>query len=99
MGVWAFPTVLSPRKEISVQIISLDTWKEDGDWQCAFNEAAGEGYSFDRPEGDLGQIANVAAVIACAEGMHDGPDWLCIGEWADGRFFKMFAGCDYTGWD
>lgn len=86
-------------REETMLITSLDEWKQNGDWQCAFNEAAGGGYQWDGENHDLGQIANVRAVIAMDEGQNDGPDWICLGEWADGRFFKMFAGCDYTGWD
>lgn len=33
------------------------------------------------------------------EGKNDGPDWIAIGHLKDGRWFRLSAGCDYTGWD
>jgi hypothetical protein len=43
--------------------------------------------------------ADVKRIAATAEGENDGPDWLCVGRLKDGRWFKLAAGCDYTGWD
>lgn len=40
----------------------------------------------------------IVAVHADAEGDNEGPDWLAVLEFADGRFALMTAGCDYTGW-
>jgi hypothetical protein len=42
---------------------------------------------------------DVARVVAQQDGENDGPDWVCVGELRDGRFFALRAGCDYTGWD
>lgn len=40
----------------------------------------------------------VKRVVAMQDGDNDGPDWVCVGELKDGRFFCVNAGCDYTGW-
>jgi len=41
---------------------------------------------------------DVARVVAMEDGDNDGPDWVCVGELKDGRYFAINAGCDYTGW-
>lgn len=41
---------------------------------------------------------DVKRVVAMEDGDNDGPDWVCVGELHDGRFFAINAGCDYTGW-
>lgn len=81
----------------------LENFKNAYDWQHAFYEAVhGEyGPSYGAKEGERGPIENVSAIIACAEGDNDGPDWLALVKWKgkEGKYAKMFAGCDYTGWD
>lgn len=43
--------------------------------------------------------ADVATILAIAEGEHDGPEWVVAGRLNDGRWFVARGGCDYTGWD
>lgn len=45
------------------------------------------------------QRADIVEIKALSEGENDGPDWLIVGRLNDGRWFKIAAGCDYTGWD
>lgn len=42
---------------------------------------------------------DVMVISHMAESYNDGPDWICVGELWDGRYFIARAGCDYTGWD
>lgn len=44
-------------------------------------------------------LDSIVVVHADAEGDNDGPDWLAVVEFSDGRFGFVSAGCDYTGWD
>lgn len=58
-------------------------------------------YNFQEGFGVAGEpelIKNVVEVIAAVDGDNDGDDWVAIGRLDDGRYFKIFAGCDYTGW-
>jgi hypothetical protein len=71
--------------------------QKDYGWRCAFNEADG-GYRYSDGT-DSPIINNITEVIAAVEGDNDGPDWLMLGKLNDGRYFKLVAGCDYTGWD
>jgi hypothetical protein len=41
---------------------------------------------------------DVKQILSLAWGENDGPNWLMTGQLNDGRFFKISAGCDYTGW-
>lgn len=45
------------------------------------------------------QRNDVTELAYIAEGENDGPTWVCVGLLADGRWFALSAGCDYTGWD
>lgn len=81
-----------------------------GDWQYVFAYAgepdAGDGSATIRKAADhLPDVSlepfsrwDVGRVIAQQDGDNDGPDWVCVGELRDGRFFAINAGCDYTGW-
>lgn len=87
---------------------------DEYDWQEVFKYARGPratlpdrqpSASYDRPsDGDAEHDGrsftrtDVKRVIAHADGDNDGPDWLMLGELHDGRFFFVYAGCDYTGW-
>ena len=42
--------------------------------------------------------ADIAEVIASANGMNDESDWIGVFRLQDGRFAAVRAGCDYTGW-
>lgn len=44
------------------------------------------------------RINDVVRVIASVNGTNDGPDWVMVGQLQDGRYFKIRAGCDFTGW-
>lgn len=83
--------------------MTVEELKADSDWQHAFDEAFGHGYRCqyieDDPLDPPNPIEQVAEVIASADGENDGPDWVGIFRMTDGRFAKVFAGCDYTGWD
>lgn len=76
--------------------IDLETFKADGNWgsafEVAFRDAGVKGREWKNP------IDHVTEVFFAAEGDNDGPDWLSVVRFADGRFAKVFAGCDYTGW-
>lgn len=81
---------------------------DDYDWEQAFcyaggtdkagdarvNPVPGSGAS-DAPFGR----EDVAIIVGLAKGENDGPNWVCAGRLADGRWFCLRAGCDYTGWD
>ena len=73
---------------------------EDYDWREAFKYAARpmlcEGASCSP---DPIELTEVRRVFHMREGENDGPSWLAIGRVADGRYFYLIAGCDYTGWD
>lgn len=76
---------------------TLEEMQADYDWRHAFHEAVegdyGPGYD------DIGPVGKVVRLIACSAGVNDELDWLAVGEWDDGNFFVLSAGCDYTGWD
>lgn len=63
---------------------------DDYDWNAAFNCAGCD-------------LSDVSEVIAYDEGCNDGPDWIAIVKmkkpYKHKKFAKVFAGCDYTGWD
>jgi hypothetical protein len=79
------------------------------DWDQAFGYAGqigtyGTGSPAPALPGDAVSVEpfgrkDVVRVVALSEGENDGPNWLCVGELRDGRFFALDAGCDYTGWD
>lgn len=80
--------------------MSLAQFVEDYDWGQAFEVSmpprATEGYvgSLD-PFGPT----DVTEIIAADEGQNDGDSWVGAFRLADGRFVKISAWCDYTGWD
>ncbi len=76
-------------------MIDLESFKSGYAWRCAFHQAFLGSYGSEKD----GPIKDVVEVIAAAEGENDGPNWLAVVRMADGRFAKVFAGCDYTGWD
>ena len=73
---------------------NVEDLKADPDWRHAFHEAQ-HGDDGDGPSA----LDDVVEIIAAIEGENDGADWLAIVRLSDGRYAKMFAGCDYTGWD
>lgn len=78
------------------------------DWREAFAYAGGGGCGepnvkraaphIEVSEAPFGRD-QVVEVIAARPGENDGPNWVCVGRLADGRWFALDAGCDYTGWD
>ena len=83
-------------------MLTLDEFKADDDWRCAFQEAVnGEYVSEWFREGDPHVIDNVTEVHHAAEGENDGDEWVAIVSWSgpEGDYAVMAAGCDYTGWD
>ena len=75
----------------------------DYDWKEAFGYSGEAGaYGTGSPERALPNDADtsiepfgridVKRVVACVEGENEGPDWLCVGELHDGRFFALSAG-------
>ena len=59
---------------------------EEYDWREAFSAAELD-------------PAKVASIEARCDGENDEMDWACFGQLADGQWFVLTAGCDYTGWD
>lgn len=57
-----------------------------GDWAYAFAESGLD-------------PSMVATVEDFDNGENDGAAWICFGTLKDGRWFRLAAGCDYTGWD
>lgn len=41
---------------------------------------------------------DVVLIVACVDGENDGDAWVCAGRLRDGRWFRISASCDYTGW-
>lgn len=87
------------------KIEELSSLSGYGDWFEVFKYSDGgksapeatpgiEGVSLD-PFG----AGDVAEVLGSVEGENDESDWIMVGRLKDGRFFKVKAGCDYTGWD
>lgn len=90
------------RDEPGLHVTTPEEMKSDGNWRCTFHQAfTGEyGHDYDaRERGDIGPVKDVVDVISCSAGEHDGPDWIALVRLQDGRYAKVFAGCDYTGWD
>lgn len=91
--------------------MTLQDFLADYDWRAAVNEALGNGYYYNYEDDEKEPFKNFAPgaarefaeniehVIACAEGEHDGPEWLALLQMKDGRVAWLRAGCDYTGWD
>lgn len=59
---------------------------DDYDWMSAFSQV-GESET------------NVSEIIASSRGENDEEDWLMLYLSKSGRYCKLSAGCDYTGWD
>lgn len=73
---------------------TLEQMKSSSTWHHAFHEAEFGEY------GEHSKILDsVVEVIASAYGENDEEDWIALVRLGDGRFCKMSAGCDYTGWD
>lgn len=80
------------------------------DWREAFGAAGRESTTVNanvrrligHVQGDVSPEpfgrADVAWVVAIAEGQNDGPNWVCVGRLVRGEWFTVAAGCDYTGW-
>lgn len=80
--------------------MNLEEFKSNGDWRCCFNEAFGIGFSWNDEQSP---VDTVKRVIHSVEGENDGDCWLALVEFNEGTqkmpFAKVYAGCDYTGWD
>lgn len=81
-------------------MITLDEFKKDFNWRCAFYEAVNHEYSWDCDVSPH-PIDNVTEVHYESYGKNEGPDWVAVVSWSgeEGPFAVMSAGCDYTGWD
>ncbi len=81
--------------------MNIEMFREDADWQAAFEVAARDGM-----RGVLGYtgsvvvfaLADVAEVLASSDGENDGASWIAALRLNDGRFALLSAWCDYTGW-
>jgi hypothetical protein len=71
---------------------------DDYDWKEAFKYAQPDRVPGATVSGDTFTRDNVAEIAGLALGDNDGPDWIVYGRLADGRWFSLAAGCDYTGW-
>jgi hypothetical protein len=83
-----------------------DAIKSDYGWRSAFHEAFAGCYGPSPAYGEdgreiLGPVEYLGEVYACAEGEHEGDEWIMAGRLDCGfsAFFALHAGCDYTGWD
>lgn len=92
----------------AVREIDLPALLDDYDWREVFGEGTGGNCDKSRvdacPPGapvDLTPptLADVAEVIAAANGENDGADWVGVFRLRDGRYLLATGGCDYTGWD
>jgi len=81
------------------ELWTVDRIRADGDWRHAFHEAEFGGFGGTGDEGPVGILAILEEVIAAVEGENDGDNWVALVKLTDGRYAKVFAGCDYTGWD
>lgn len=98
--IWELNSLLTP--------VSAVTEPESYDWRHAFSYASGGEYGavtirraaphIEVSEAPFGRL-DVVEIIALRVGKNDGPNWVCVGRLADGRWFALDAGCDYTGWD
>lgn len=66
---------------------SATTGPSDGRWEAEKPFSAG---GFGRQD--------VVEILAAQNGDNTGPDWIMFGKLQDGRYFFVYAGCDYTGW-
>lgn len=82
--------------------MTLEEFKADYNWQCAFHEAVYGCYSYDAADSNdpaTNPIMGVTEVIASSEGERDERSWIAVVKMMDGRYAVVDAGCDYTGWD
>ena len=77
---------------------SLDGLKDDYDWVEVFKFEYASPVPFSNASNNAFVIEDVEEIIASVNGENDGADWVMIGKLKDGRFFKINASCDYTGW-
>jgi len=78
-----------------------DEMKKDYGFRHAFFEAQ---HGFCGPDNYASDdcdsvLDDVVEVIASVEGENDGPSWVALVRLRDGRYCRMAAGCDFTGWD
>jgi hypothetical protein len=69
-----------------VQSELVEMW-DDYNWREAIQYA--EGFSW----------GDICRVVASDDGENDEAPWVAVFELHDGRFARLSAGCDYTGWD
>lgn len=71
--------------------VAFQKWvTDDGDHASMAEVAERDGSGFHRE--------NMARVLWWVDGDNDGPDWAALMEGTDGRFWFVWAWCDYTGW-
>jgi uncharacterized protein (TIGR02996 family) len=72
------------------------------DWREAFAYASDSDITPSQPGSNIATTGfsecSVRRIIGIREGANEGPNWVCVGELWDGRWFALDAGCDYTGW-
>lgn len=66
------------------------------DWEEVFGYANGKKATPDG--GDPFDRSDVAEIYALHYGDNDATDWMAFGRLRRGDYFKVQAGCDYTGW-
>jgi hypothetical protein len=81
--------------------MTADELRADHDFWCAFHQAQHDtfGSMYSKIDGRNYVIDHVVDVVAYSDGMNDERYWLALCKLDDGRYIKMFAGCDYPGWD
>lgn len=96
-----------PREAAAEAMARLGAWTErlrEHDWTEAFSFANPNKGAIDpvvTPEAvslESFTAEDVVKVLGIAEGENDAEDWIIAGLLADGRYFYLEAGCDYTGW-
>lgn len=81
-------------------IIECDLTKlrEDSNWEEVFKDSYATPVIFSDVSGTAFDRSGVDKVIASVEGENDEEAWLMVGKLKDGRYFRINASCDYTGW-
>jgi len=84
--------------------ITMDTLKDDYDWEEVFGEGSGGNCtqdieSLDGTPTDTCPRSDVAEILSAVNGENDGDEWIGVFRMRDGRYLAAVAGCDYTGWD
>lgn len=74
----------------------LDTY----DWEEAFKYAGNPEAipTLEAPVLTGFERGEVASVKHLRNGQNDGEAWVLVGKLHDGRWFRLTASCDYTGW-